>query len=86
MDDQTHGPFAELMPKPTRNLHQGNLLRRGYAALTQNPISLRDGISEAAPRDDLKTPTLLQNGKDSLGIEVQRYLYISFCCGVDHRS
>lgn len=50
-------PFAEKMPEPAKNLHQGNLLRRGFAALTQNLARLRDGISEGGSEEQaLRTP------------------------------
>jgi len=35
------------MPETGWNLLQGNLLCRGFAALTQNPARLLDGISDS---------------------------------------
>ena len=43
--------FAELIPEPVQNLHQGNLLRRCFAPLTQNHALALDGISESGSEE-----------------------------------
>lgn len=37
------------------NLHQGNLLRRGFATLTQNLKRLQDGISDSGSEEQALT-------------------------------
>ena len=45
------------MPEPAKNLHQGNLLRRGYAALTQNLARLFSASATATRRTGTFNPS-----------------------------
>lgn len=49
--------FAELIPDPCQNIHQVNLLRRGYAHLTDNLSRLFLGSAKATRRTGTKSPT-----------------------------
>lgn len=46
--------FAELIPDPCQNIRQVNLLRRGYAHLTDNLARLFSGSAKATRRTGTK--------------------------------